>query len=457
MKIKLTLIVCFLIFYLGFSCVSKQPAQNETVGKTETAAAPENVCPPETRPFASYDAGFAPSEEWCKNNPDTKVFQLSQNYRQAKKENNEELPWKKFAAKTEDFKANWKAYLFAALRYSYEGNIEKDWIVEENAQRKWFHAPWMHTTPYGREFLRGLTKERYSCLSELTLGKLCDANEPRDIQNWAVSVYNEPGGYYIGRVWQEMYKTDSKPNPKNFGEEGFPAGTVAIKLLFTKGDLDYLKKSVVWKADINRVKTNANKPPEDVRLLQIDIAVKDNVSPTGWVFGTFIHHDDAPEMEYSPDLAADKKVWLKMVPVGLMFGNDVGEFPELREPFETYLNDAIPVPQHYGCRKRLNGPVDNSLSSCISCHAVAEVAQDFTKISFDKKTNCENEEDIKTWFKNINPASKNAEERTFSKSLPNKKIYSLDYSLQLSEGIKRCCEANVCQCKIEDISRDGVF
>ena len=163
MKIKLTLIVCFLIFYLGFSCVTKQTPQNNTTSNVETATTFESACPPETRPFPSYDADFAPSEEWCRNNSDKKIFQLSQNYRQAGKVVNEELPWKKFAAKTEDFKTNWKAYLFAALQYAYEGNIEKDWVAQENERRRWYHAPWMHTTKTGREFLRGLTKERSSC------------------------------------------------------------------------------------------------------------------------------------------------------------------------------------------------------------------------------------------------------------------------------------------------------
>ncbi|MGC2234580.1 MAG: hypothetical protein WA584_00280 [Pyrinomonadaceae bacterium] len=464
MKLKLTVTACFLLFYLGFSCDIRNDTsktQNNTPTPTPTPTIEvKSLCPEETRPFPSYDVGFAPSEEWCKNNPDKKVFRLSQDYKTASKTTGEELPWKKFAAKTDDLKTNWKDYLFAALSYAFEGNIEKDWIVQENAKRKWFHAPWMHATKNGREFLRGLTKERGSCEKELILGGVCEGNEPRPIENWAVSVYNEPGGYYFAKVWQEMYnagldasKPNPNPKPKNFGDEGFPEGTVAVKLLFTAGNLPYLKNSPTWDADIKRGK----EPPQKMRLLQIDIAIKDKISPTGWVFGTFIHHDDAPEMKYPDALAEDKKNWLRMVPVGMMFGNDVGEFPALKEPFETYLNDTIPVPQHYGCEKRLNGPVDNARSSCISCHALAEVAQDFTKIRFKEKTGCTTEEDIKFWFKNINPASKNAIDRTFSQSTPGRKIFSLDYSLQLSEGIKRCCDSSVCQCKIEEVSRDGVF
>jgi hypothetical protein len=453
MKIKLILIICLSLFYANSSCVEQQTKPPQTV-RIDAA------CPPATSPFPSYDKAFAPGDEWCRNNPGARVFRLSQRYNEARRETLEELPWKKHAARREDLQAGWKEYLFAALGYAYEGNIEKDWFVEENERRKWFHAPWMHASKTGREFLRGLTQERGSCLRELTAGGVCEVDEERPIQNWAVSVYNEPGGHHIGRVWSEMYNADfdpsrinPKPNPKNFGDEGFPEGTVAVKLLFTAGELDYLKNSVVWEADINRGKT----APQKMRLLQIDIAVKDKISPTGWVFGTFIHHDDAPEMPYTSNLSEDKKVWLKMVPVGIMFGNDVGEFPEIKEPVETFLNETIPVPQHYGCGKRLNGPVDNVRASCISCHALAETAQDFKRIAFKEKMDCATAEDIKFWFRNINPASPNPDEKTFSKSVAGRKIYSLDYSLQLQKGIERCCDADVCQCQIEEVSRDGVF
>ena len=108
----------------------------------------------------------------------------------------------------------------------------------------------------------------------------------------------------------------SNPNPKNFPHDGFPEGTVAIKLLFTQADLDYLSNSVKWQADIYR----GAMPPQTMRLLQIDVAVRDDVSPTGWVFGTFMYHDDAPPFEYHAALSPDRKSWLRVVPLGLMFG-----------------------------------------------------------------------------------------------------------------------------------------
>ncbi len=62
-----------------------------------------------------------------------------------------------------------------------------------------------------------------------------------------------------------------------------------------------------------------------VRLLQIDVSVRDDVSPTGWVFGTFIYHDDAPPISYNAEFPPDKQSWLKVVPLGLMFGNETAQ------------------------------------------------------------------------------------------------------------------------------------
>ncbi len=420
MKIKILLVAAFVLFFVKFAFFFKNNPPNDS------------LCPPVTEPFPSYDEQFAPTENWCLENPSKRVFQLSQNYGEAEKNSNEPLKWKQIASTQDEIKSKWKEYLFAVLSYAYEGNLETDWVVQENNKRRWFHAPWMHTNLTGREFLHGLTMERPSCSEELLEGKICDSDK-LIIENWAVSVYNEPGGFYIGRVWTEMLKP--KPNPANFSAEGFPEGTVAIKLLFTQSEPDYLKNSVIWKADIYRSKM----PPQIVRLLQIDVSVRDNLSPTGWVFGTFLYHDDAPLMPYNGELPPDKQGWLKVVPLGLMFGNEVSE---------SLLNDNPPVPQHFGCGQRLNGPVDNPKSSCLACHAQAEIPLDldfkklntaYPPMACDEKTN-------EFWFRHINPRSNIKEERTLS--TPDKQTVSLDFSLQLRDGIERCClTKNACQCK----------
>ncbi len=88
----------------------------------------------------------------------------------------------------------------------------------------------------------------------------------------------------------------------------------------------------------------------------------------GWVFGTYVYNGNAP----------GHTVWEKMVPVGLMWGNDpaVTETDVMngtRHLSETWLNpDARSVMQHYGWAGRLNGSVDNKNSSCLPCHSTAQ-------------------------------------------------------------------------------------
>lgn len=421
LKIKVLLTVGILLFFVKFIFFSGKP------GATE----PVSACPPATKPFPSYDESYAPTERWCLDNPNGRVFQLSQNYAEAESALNEQLKWKQIVRAPEEFKVKWQEYLLAVLNYAYEGNLETDWVVQENRRRKWYHAPWMHAGATGREFLRGLTMERPSCEKELVEGKSC-REEHLSIENWAISVYNEPGGFYLGQVWTEMLKR--KPNPKNFPPAGFPEGTVAIKLLFTQAQLPYLKNSISWQADIYRGKM----PPQTVKLLQVDIAVRDDVSPTGWVFGTFMYHDDAPPISYAARLAPEKQGWLQLVPLGLMFGNETAE---------SFLNPQVPVPQHFGCQARLNGPVDNPKSSCLACHAQAEAPSDlnFNRLNLSyPPMSCSAETD-EFWFKHVNPRSRIREEKTLS--APDKRTVSLDFSLQLREGIERCCAAkNACQC-----------
>ena len=105
---------------------------------------------------------------------------------------------------------------------------------------------------------------------------------------------------------------------------------------------------------------------------------------TGWIFGTFVY--DGSRAGTSP--------FQKLVPVGLSWSDDgheksllekQGSFinPRLRS---TVINHELLEPstgtdwrdrayvRHHGLGGRLNGPVDNLSSSCISCHGRAGVA-----------------------------------------------------------------------------------
>jgi hypothetical protein len=153
----------------------------------------------------------------------------------------------------------------------------------------------------------------------------------------------------------------------------FPEGTVAGKLLFTTAseqEAPFLAGSPAWQAyvyaNVNNPTPKASDPRGlvPVRLLQIDIAVKDRRAPLGWVFGTFVY-GGGPR----PGGKAGSG-WTNVAPVGVMWGND----PPYRKQAalsETWLNPAVQMP-HVGYQGRLNGPVDNPMSSCMSCHSTAQ-------------------------------------------------------------------------------------
>jgi hypothetical protein len=296
------------------------------------------------------------------------TFQASLDY-PASRPAAEAYPW--LAVRVE---ADPAAYLRKVLDYVIEGNEQVDWRVQDNAVRKWFHAPWMTFNKNGREPIRGLTKERSSEIGEL------DAKQASRVRNWAVAIYNAPGGYTLGQVWRN-------PRGPSTWRVEFPVGTVSAKLLFSEVDpaqcdLVNCPQALVWKA---AVKGRApDKPesdvfgclaePQEVRLLQLDLAVRDDRTPTasGWVFGTFYFDAAQPGAKWHE----------KLVPGGVMWGND----PDLthaayeagERPKSGWVNPVAAARfarsrkcGEMGLRGRVNGPVDNPLSSCLSCHSRA--------------------------------------------------------------------------------------
>jgi hypothetical protein len=113
-------------------------------------------------------------------------------------------------------------------------------------------------------------------------------------------------------------------------------------------------------------------------VMQFDIIVKDSVSApkTGWVFSTLVY-----------DVNASGDAWDKMVPLGVMWGNDPGvTSTDLQE---NWINPNAPKysTQTLGWGGRLSGPNDGGRndiqvgkkvminepdSSCMSCHGPAE-------------------------------------------------------------------------------------
>lgn len=361
----------------------------------------------------------------------TGPFQLSRNYPTTKPAA-ETLAWKGI-----DYTTQPEQYLSAVLQYCLDGNTDAaiDWRQHlKTTGRIWYHAPWLHGSKRnGREFINGLTQERVCEVGDL------HPQQTEQVQNWAVSLYNPLGGYVLGQVWNAT-------NAPDVSNVRFDDGTVAVKLLFTAAtdtQVPFLTGAKEWDAHLGAWNPMSKRfkrtnPPHvaalgqgtapvpatevhKVRLLQVDVAVRDERpgAPTGWVFGTFIYNGNATGL--TP--------YDKLVPVGLMWGNDegvteAGVAASMQTIQQSWLNPAAkPLMTHYGWAGRLNGPVDNRKSSCISCHSTAESPKLARLTPPDDPMTAVAE--ILRWFRNIKAGD------PFSASGTK----SLDYSLQLSEGI----------------------
>jgi hypothetical protein len=385
--------------------------------------------------FPSYNGNYAPPAGYVA------PFELAQDYP------HNYLKTAKFAWQSINFKNHPKDYLKSVLHYCLEGNTEVDFNVQKNAVRKWYHAPWLHDdgkynkqgkyVGNGREYVHGLTRERFTPAYDL------HEKQDTDLETWAIGFYNESGGFTLNKVWHSG--TNPRPDLADF-----PEGTVAFKLLFTSGTIEkvpFLKGSLEWTANIypgNPLKLNGldiRRVNQTVRLLQIDIAVKDRrAEKSGWVFGTFIYN------VYSNG----NTVWEKMVPVGLSWGDDsdVEDKVTMKGAFlnaklrESYINPGViehagkdktnaVYMRHLGLGGRLNGPVDNPGSSCISCHGRAANDINGAAASFGKPGDVSafSNDDFKIYFQTL-PAGT-------GKIMQQGVSYTrTDYSMQVAIGIR---------------------
>jgi hypothetical protein len=371
-------------------------------------------------------------------------FVLSQDY-PATKPTNQPKPWKSI-----DFHTNPAGYLNAVLQYCYEGNIEVDWRGQDNNVRKWYHAPWLDADDTkGREFIHGMTRERSARARRL------HPNQSAVLGAYAVGMYNPLGGWAIGRVWADH----DSPDPS---KANFPEGSVAVKLLFiavpesldstlpASQHLDtqvpYLANSFEWDGNLasdGNFQTKTRKPGR-VRLIQIDVAVKDSRAATtsGWVFGTFNYNAAAP----------GTRPWDRMIPVGLMWGSDPtltpalyrsGSRPQQSKTIQANVMANQATDWHgLGWGERLNGPIDNPASACLSCHMTAQ-----NPTVSPMLMNTLPWGDVKDPSKDLDPDAVTQKMRWFrniKRQAFDSGSISLDYSLQLQDGLDAWCQATHC-------------
>ncbi|MDF0522030.1 hypothetical protein P0R31_32825 [Bradyrhizobium yuanmingense] len=273
------------------------------------------------------------------------------------------------------------AYFQAVLAYGLSSFVSDISGACPRTSPEWFHVPWLtfsvgNTSAdlaagkigSGREPICGLTQERPAPIGFL------HAKQTRRVQSWAVGSMNQVGGYLLGRVWRDRSATD-------ISETTFPRGTFVVKFLFTEAttvEVPYLVGAPEWDANVYRVVDGSTRETKRMRLVQIDFSIRDPRfdAQTGWVFGTFMFFNDS---------GSPPRDWTtKLVPVGLMWGNDPGQTsrPHFREqvlePSVMALRDQGQVfdlskRTTFGWLDRVNGPLDNPVSSCLSCHATAQV------------------------------------------------------------------------------------
>lgn len=336
-----------------------------------------------------------------------------------------------------DFRSDWRGYMEAVLDYAFEGNedgteagIPTAFRVHENTKRNWYHGLWMDRGDSGREFLHGLTSERPTRPNQL--GDGVAGGDP----TWAIGFYNEIGATAYAKVFKDPCQPD-------LSDVLFPVGTVSFKLLFSgasETNVPYLKGAPIWQADINRNAADPTKRVQPLHLLQIDIAVRDpRAGPSGWVFGTFVYASDVASLD----------PWRRVKPVGLMWGNDanVAANDALKEGVINTELDGVTYGwegrPEMGWKGRLNGPLDNLISSCMSCHGTAqfprsELLNNYPSVPVTDATYGER---LRIYFRDIAPGEAFDPVTRFfgDKTKTLVRAVGLDYSLQIQTGLERLC------------------
>jgi len=195
-----------------------------------------------------------------------------------------------------------------------------------------------------------------------------------------------------------------------------------------------------------------------MKLIQVDFGVKDKrfADTTGWVFGTFLYNNSSRSTPIN---------WRdNLVPVGVAWGNDPGR-KNSSLFVEGVLSDEVKAlrgngtlfdssqRKFFGAFDRVNGPIDNPASSCLSCHATAQVHPEHTiwqpMIPAVKPASPIAEKVTMLWFRNIKAGERFVFSDDELKELTNstdsierwtpelmKAFISTDYSLQMRMGIE---------------------
>ena len=341
-------------------------------------------------------------------------------------------PWANY-----NFEAQPIAYMDAVLKtvrpyFQAQGNR-----LVATGTEPWWISEWMDYDVFGREPFMGLTKERGPLLHDLS------PTSAKGSQVWAVNFYNETGAATFHQVFADPC------SPLVPGKVLFAEGTVAIKFLFTDanlgqfgGQVSYLDGGPTYKAWVDKEGVGSppispgQRVPRDLQLLQLDLSIKDyRAGKTGWVFGTYA---------WIGPKTGDG-LFDNLIPVALIWANDEGVLTNQIK--ESWINPLLRgklygwIERPYlGFLGRANGPADNVISSCLSCHATARLPRSTSgyvdrnfNFNLDVNDPVKVKAHVDVWFKNIQSGD------VFDATHPPLVVATLDYSLQLNSAIERMC------------------
>lgn len=294
-------------------------------------------------------------------------------------------------------------------------------VTTSQRNQKWYPAPRMFygatNTPGTREAAHGMTLERTVRVNEL-------GGNTAAFQNYAVAYYDARGGRVLQRLWKTT--TPGVDQPKLSGMK-FAEDSFVFKLLYSAAPPSAFPQDLLAGSLQLGILPNPGGAPVLVRLMQIDIAVKDRrASATGWYFATYAFAAMQPGT--SP--------WTKMAPVGLMWGNDPAGAPLT----ESWINPAAPAyaRAHLGVEGRLNGPVDNPASACMSCHSTAQAPALAPMLPIAA---CAQPPFRADWFRNLRGTTafgrRQVSAGVCQTDASGVTVTAADYSLQLSSTVAR--------------------
>ena len=364
-------------------------------------------------PFADF--GFMPAPADYSG----RVFHLSQQYPPTEP-GADELP----AFLNIDFRKDWRKYILAARDYCFEGNVgakdaEDDFDVSHQTPVRWFHMPWQHFGAFGREGIHGLTKERRSPPVNWRGPSIPKGKRMRSrFTTASVAMRLARSGLFL-----------RSPNCTKSSSQTARSFSSYCLLIFRPKRCHRWPIPSLGKAISPTASTPITARCAELLLIQMDLMVRDKQSPCGWVFGTF---------QYNGRLNR-KNRWENLIPVGLQWGNDpnVAEHQVNAQPVKTVRNSNLKEtvineddnelpPTHLGWNGRLNGPVDNPMSSCMSCHATAQVrVKSELSPLFQSNPPAPGSTEWMRWFKNYKCGER------FDPDIP-----SADFSLQLAISVK---------------------